>query len=222
MTESNGSHHSLDAVWQSIENMRRLEPSLNSLWTVMVEQLREGKFFASVEQKSKGEGDEITEYGWCYYSECVIYSLKKRRAKTGPPGFFGELSVRIELWREVEEESSSVWSYSKSPLIYVGFTRTRGDAWNQEHMYLDQHGCPAQDDNIRIPEDAPWLCEYRIGNGDGEDWNTRSWFFAIPLGAINLREDVQKHIVAPVKALLDGTSPCDAFRDTGVIRHHSG
>lgn len=218
MTESNGSHNSLDAVWQSIENMRLLGPSLNSFWGVMDDQLREGEFFASVEQIS--EKGSATEYGWCSYSEYKIYSLKKRRAKVGRPGFFGDLSVGIELWRKVEEGSSSVWSYSKSPLIYVGFNPKRDDAWNEEQMYLDQHGCPAQDDNICIPEDAPWLCEYRIG--DEQDWNTRSWFFAVPLGAIHLREDVQKHIVAPVKALLDGTSPCDAFRDTGVIRHRSG
>lgn len=189
MTESNGSHHSLDAVWQSIENMRLLEPSLSSFWGVIDDQLREGEFFASVEQTS--EGESTTENGWCSYSEYAIYSLRKRHTETRRVRFFGELSVRIELWREVEEGSSSVWSYSKSPLIYVGFTPTRNDAWDEELMYLDQHGCPGQDDNICILEDSPWLCEYWIGDDDdddNEDWNTRSWFFAVPLGAINLEK----------------------------------
>ena len=220
MTDSRDSDCRLDAVWQSIENIRLIEPSLDSLYRVVESILREGEYFYGVERIDSGGSK--SDYHWCFYSDFKIYSLRRRNPNTGYPRFVGALSVRIELWRAANGGGLSDWPYARSPLIYIGFSPDKSDGWYEDMLFVDHHGGPIRDcegGEVRTTEDAPWLWEFGTPDDGNVTWDLRSWFFVVPLCAISNRRDVQAQLVGPVKALLAGASPCEAFRETSAIRH---
>ena len=221
MTNSCDSDCRSDAVWQTVENMRQIGDSIESLYSVLELELRGVNCFRSVEYITPRNAESWVGSGWCCASEYRVYKLTRMTSGPGRPPVLGAITVGIELWRDVDDDSSSIseWPYKKTPLVYVGFDPDQEDYWDGTHLLLDQYG-KAKDPNIGALDEARWLWEWRnTDNGDDGAWSTRSWFFFMPLRAINNRQDVEVNIVAPVKALLGGTPPCDAFRETMVVRN---
>ena len=218
MTNSRDSDCRFDAVWQTVENMRQIGDSIESLFSVLELELRGVNCFRNVEDITPNNADIWVGSGWCAASEYRVYKLTRKTSRPGRPPVIGAITVRIELWRDVDDDSSSIseWPYKKTPLIYVGFDPDQ-DYWDETLLIVDQYG-KANAPNIGAPNEARWLWEWRnTDSGDDGAWSTRSWFFFMPLRAINNRQDVEVNIVAPVRALLGGTPPCDAFRETIVI-----
>ena len=218
MTDSRDSDCRFDAVWQTVENMRQIGDSIESLYSVLESELKGANCFRSVEDITPRNADSWVGSNWCAASECGVYKLT-RMTSSGRPPVLGAITVRIELWRDVDDDSSSMseWPYKKTPLIYVGFDPNQDDYWDKTNLLVDQYG-KANDPNIGALNEARWLWEWgNTNNGDDGAWCTRSWFFFMPLCAINNRQDVEVNIVAPVKALLGGRPPCDAFCETMVI-----
>ena len=223
MTDSRDSDCRFETVWQTVENMRQIGDSIQSLFSVLELELRGVNCFRGVEDITPKNADSWVGSGWCAASEYGVYKLTRKTSRPGRPPVIGAISVRIEIWRDVDDDSSSIseWPYKKTPLIYVGFDPKQDEYWDETCLYLDHQGRPEQNCegmSICASAEASWLWEWRnADNGGGGAWYERSWFFVVPLFAINNRKDVEVNIVAPVKALLGGTSPCDAFRETKVI-----
>ena len=212
-------------VWQNLENMRKLGTAVNSFYSVLGKKLEESF--------TKGkpidvEEEELTEGDWCCFATCWVYTLKITKpngSKQACP-----LSVRTELWREINNDKSD-WEHAKSPLIYIGFDPDlpkKGNAWGNDYLKLNEWGQPVHnDEDCEIVEPAPnknpylweWPSEDKANKSENS-WSERSWFFVVPLFDINSTNDIQEQILDPLKSLLvDNKSPEDAFRDSKAIKN---
>lgn len=207
-------------VWNTIENMRRLDASVNSFFEVLEGELEnEGPLTGT---DAKNAGSKYTDKGWCYYAEYRRYRLKRPTPDTGRSKFFGNLTVGVELWREVDEPSAA-WCHAREPLIYVGFTpgRSPNNYWNEE-MALDYHGSPLPaiegDQTVEPTETAPWLWLWDGDNSEEETWDQRNWFFVLRLFDIDSTEALQLQIIEQLRNLLvDKLSPQQAFSNRKAI-----
>ena len=207
-------------VWNTIENMRRLDTSISSFFDVLEEELEnEGPLIGT---DPNNAGTEYTDKGWCCYAEYRRYRLKKMAPNTGKYRIFGNLTVGVELWREVDEPSAA-WCHAREPLIYVGFTpgRDSDNYWDQA-MALDYRGSPLPagegDRTVEPTEMVPWLWLWEGDESEEERWDRRNWFFMLRLFDINSKEALQLEIIEPLENLLaDGLSPYQAFRSRKAI-----
>lgn len=203
-------------VWNTIANMRALDTSLGLFFEVLKSEI--GNQDCWELWGSKEDAPSKTPNNWCSYALYMRYSLRKiprgRGRNRGP----GDLTVGVELWREVAEQED-LWEQAKQPLIYVGFSPGKNDWWSDD-MALDCRGSPAwhSDEKVVSPtEDTPYL--RRWSDNDRGRWSRRSWFFALPLCAIGRREDIETEIMVPLRALLvDNSGPGTAFDGTRAIR----
>ena len=202
-------------VWNTIANMQALDASLGSFFEVTESEIGRQDCWRF------RDSDEVeclsTPNGWCSYASYVRYSLLRiprgERRQRGP----GNLTVGVELWREVASQESP-WEHAKQPLVYVGFC-PGNDYWSYD-MALDPLGESTwySDSEIAPPEDDdPYLW---IWNCDDEDrWSLRRWFFVLQLCSIECREDIEKEIITPIRSLLvDNTDPNIAFDGTQAVR----
>lgn len=224
MTNSRNADHSPEIMWQTVENMNKIGNSIESLYGTLESEFRRSGYFHIVTHLSSE--DTLVDSQWCYDSECRVYELTKTfKGRRGRKPILGAVTVRIELWRDVSSDNSIKWEYRKTPLIYVGFSPKDYGYWSQNDLYLDQYGHPMRSDDFKIcsSEDIPWLWEC-MGVNDSDDpnsctWSEYSWFFVVPLCAIENRKDVKLNIINPIrKLLIDGSSPCEAFDETNAIR----
>ena len=215
------------AVWQSVENIRGMERSLRAFWAALVDELDVigGDNLAFVE----GNGHSSTSGAddcWVFTGECRSYRLEASDAGDEPVTR-GVVSVRIELWRTVEEQTESVWPHAKTPLIYVAFHGYPGaesdDAGyygvNDSDFGLDQCGRPYHDGEDGSPYRArtPLWISNEISQ-DVDDWIESSWFFAVPLIAIRSYDDLREQLTGPLRELLvENQEPEDVFRATRAI-----
>ena len=133
------------------------------------------------------------------------------------------MSVRIELWRTAGEHSESVWSYAKTPLIYVAFRRHPDSDSDDVDYYadfgLDEHGRPYHAGEEGSPYRARtplWIWD-RIPK-DVDAWIESSWFFAVPLIVMTSYDDMREQITEPLrKLLIENREPEDVFRATQAI-----
>ena len=211
-------------VWNTIENMRRLEVSVNSFFEVLERELENQGPLTGTE--SKGAGEKDTDKGWCYYAEYRRYRLKWPALDTGRSRFFGNLSVGVELWREIDEPSDA-WCHAREPLIYVGFTpgRSPNNYWDQE-MALDYRGSPLPavegGQTLKPTETTPWLWLWEGDDSEEKRWDQRNWFFALRLFDIDSTEAVQFEIIEPLENLLvDKLPPQQSFTNRKAIRRRS-
>ncbi|MCY4488262.1 MAG: hypothetical protein OXF11_14270 [Deltaproteobacteria bacterium] len=201
-------------VWNTIANMQALDASLASFFQVIENEISGQDcwgFHNSTEVASL-----VTPNGWCWYASYMRYSLRRIPRGKGRQRGPGNLTVGVELWREVTDQDN-LWEHAKQPLIYVGFC-PGNDYWCDD-MALDCLGAPTwyPDGEIHPPtEKDPKLWTW---NGeDGDRWSLRSWFFVLQLCSIERREDIEKNIVAPLRSLLvDNSDPNTVFFETQVL-----
>ena len=207
-------------VWQTIENMRHLGLAVNSFYSVLGKKLEES--FTKCKPLDS-ETEELIQGEWCCFSTCRSYTLNilkpKNKIKQPCP-----LSVRTELWREVDHTGNSDWKHAKTPLIYIGFSPDKGDPWVEEYLKLDMWGSPTmyEVDDGKIVEPTTdgnlWLWEWQSEYNDNNKWSERSWFFAIPLLDISSATDIQEQILDPLKSLLlNNKSPENSFEGKKAI-----
>ena len=202
-------------IWNTIANMRALDASLGSFFQVLESEITSQDCWRFHDSE---EFDSLTTpNGWCDYTYYVRYSLRKVPKGKGRNRGPANLTIGVELWREVVDQEN-LWEHAKQPLIYVGFS-PGNDYWSDD-MALDCLGSPTwyTDGEIVQPDDDDpylWTC-----NGEGEDrWSLRNWFFALPLGAIERREDIENEIISPVRSLLiDNYNPNAAFDRKQAVR----
>ena len=184
-----------ETVWRTVENMRKIGDSIESFFSVLELEIKEIELIYSVSDNTPGDCGTTVGYGWCYASDLRVYGLKKQSHRRGRRPSLGVLTVRVELWREIDDDGPGRWRYAKEPLILVGFDPDENDPWDKVLLCLDQYGHPKKDklDGIRVLKNAPWLWAWE---GD-EVWSKRSWFFVVPLSGIRNREDIGTHIIGP-------------------------
>ena len=219
MTDLHNGGYGLETVWQTVENMRQIGDSIESFYTVLELEIRKIEYIHGISPITLSDPTSMVGYDWCYASDLRVYELIKKSVRRGRKPSLGALTVRVELWREVDGDRSDGWQYAKAPLILIGFSRDKNDPWDRHWLSLDQYGNPekAASAGARVLKEAPWLWTW-----DEEiAWNERSWFFVVPLEAIKSREDIVVNIVGPVGELLADKPPCQAFRKGHAIRHEN-
>ena len=211
-------------VWQSVDNIIRMERSLGAFWAALADELDVigGDDLAFVEGKHN-ESTSGADDCWVYTGECRSYRLEvtdggdERVLK-------GVVSVRIELWRPAAEHSESSWPYAKIPLIYVAFHRHEDSDSDDLDYYtdfgLDRHGKAYHDGEEGSPYCArPPLWIWNEIAADEGEWIRSSWFFAVPLIAMISYDDLRNQITEPLRELLFmNRAPEDVFRDRGAVR----
>lgn len=204
-------------VWNTIANMRTLDASIISFFRVLEEQI------SDQDSWRLGDSEEAASSsfpnGWCRYASYIRYPLRRVPKGEGRNRGPANLTVGVELWREVANQGD-VWQYASEPLIYVGFCPEKSDWWD-DGMACDYRGIPVQfaDGQIVPPtENTPYLWTW---NGENEDdrWSLRNWFFVLEMFSITDRENIQKDIIGPLCSLIvDNADGVVAFEGTTVIR----
>ena len=220
-TDGNSAMDDQNTIWKSIQNIRKIGHSIAAFWDALPMELsRIGSGNYSVNTWDGRLNDlAMDPNDWVYIEEYRIYDLKKRARGRQRLGY---ISIRIELWRDVNEESD--WEYAKKPLIYVGFTTPDDSPWDNTQMRLDQRGEFSGECNYDNVEYNVWrssclpplweINETETKNTIGQtQWDQRAWFFALPLYEIRSRENIEEKIVNPVNALLFNTCPDAALRN---------
>ncbi len=203
-------------VWNTIANMWALDASLGSFFQVLENEIANQDCWRL--QDSKEFDDLTTPNVWCCYAYYVQYSLRKIPKGEGRNRGPGNLTVGVELWREVVDQEN-LWEHATQPLIYVGFS-PGNDYWSDD-MALDCRGAPKwyTGGEITQPDcNDPYLWKW---NGEDEHrWSLRNWFFVLQLCSIECREDIENNIIVPVRSLLVGNDdPNTAFDGRpGIIR----
>ena len=127
-------------VWQTIQNMKKLGSSINRFWSALrTEFSRDCNQIYIADDINREE--ENTACGWACIYESGVYVLKRRQENVpGRDPKCGELTIGVELWREVDDNPD--WVHAREPLIYIGFTPSNNDNdyWTKTDMRLDQHG----------------------------------------------------------------------------------
>ena len=206
-----------NTVWQSVQNIREIGHSIAAFWDALPVELKKIGDYSVNEWNGKLNKCESDPNDWVCIEDYRIYDLRSRAR--GRPRL-GYISVRIELWRDADEESD--WIYAKKPLIYVGFTVPEDSPWDNTQMRLNQHGKFSGVSNYDDMEYNVWCSsclpplweisetEYTI---DQHQWDQRAWFFALPLYEIHSRKNIEEKIVEPVKALLFNACPEAALQN---------
>lgn len=209
------------AIWQTIQNMRELGSSINAFWPALRTEFSKECNRVYIADQPHGE-EEYTACGWASIYENRIYKLKERRQnRKGRDPFHGNLTVAVELWREVGDETQ--WEHAHKPFIYVGFDPMRGSNWTKANMKLDQHGRfrgALESGHVSsVGENQPlWVyVDEEILEEDEWLWKKRSWFFVLPLFSICSPTDIRTAIVTPIRRLFNGDGPAEAFADTEAI-----
>lgn len=212
----------MTVVWQTIENMKELGTSISRFWTALCTEFSGDRNQIYIADEMNGE-TESTACGWACIYESGIYRLRERRPNVrGQDPICGALTVGVELWREVDDETE--WRYAHKPFIYVGFSPDLDDPWKKGHMRLDLHGKFAGDLGqvhvLHTKQFRPlWMCVDEGENLEEDELNLRerSWFFVLPLFSICSPEDIHTEIVEPIQRLFNGCRPAEAFRGTNAI-----
>ena len=211
-------------VWNTIENMRRLETSVNSFFEVLEREVESQGPLTGTEPNDAG--GKYTDKGWCYLAEYRRYRLKWPAPDTGRSRFFGNLTVGVELWRKIDKPSDA-WCYARESLIYVGFSpgSSPNNYWDKE-MALDYRGTPLpsmEGDQIVEPtERAPWLWLWGGDNPEEQRWDKRNWFFVLRLFDIDSTEAVLFEIIEPLRNLLVDKCPSrEALANRKSVRRRS-
>ena len=218
-TDRNGAMGDQNTIWKSIQNIREMGYSIAAFWDALPVELKKIGNYSINEWDGTLNDSENDPNGWVYIEEYRVYDL--REIAKGRPRL-GYISVRIELWRNVNEELD--WEYAKKPLIYVGFTTPNDSPWDNTHMQLDQHGEFSGECNYDDVEYNVWCNSclpplWEINATETENtidqfqWDQRAWFFALPLYEICSRKNIEEKIVNPVKALLFNRCPDAALRN---------
>ena len=205
-------------VWNTIENMRKLGASIHAFFQVLEDKLQNEESLNGVAQS--GWGSKTIGHGWCYNTEFRPYLIKNTNPVAGPSGPLGCLTVRVELWREVED-CSLAWHLAKEPLIYIGFAPDVEDYWRTE-MALDYRGFPSRmpdGSEVSPPtQTSPCLWSW-CDDPEKNSWDKRTWYFVIRLFDIDSRQTVEREIISPVRSLLvEGKNPGIAFDGKKAIR----
>ena len=202
-------------IWQTIENMRTLDASLGAFDRILEKQLEE-KF--SVEWIKGTGGTHGTDNSWVEYAYWYACKLKGQPLGASRKKCVGAATFKIELWRSVGSHHSA-WRHARTPLIYIAFCPDQKRPW--EEVGLDQFGNPVAEDGIGIecPQSGSnWLWEW-TKNKPGARWRKRSWFFAVPLTALDSDESIGAEIVKPLEDLvLTEMSPAEIFKDKRAIQ----
>lgn len=204
-------------VWNTIANMRALDASISSFFRALESKIATQNGWRFL------ESEEIycpkTSNGWCYYASYWRYSLRRVPRGTNRNRGPGNLTVGVELWRDVVDDRNA-WPYAKHPLIYVGFSPYQND----DYCWADDMACdhlgttPAYPNDEIVPptENAPYLWTW---SGEKGRWSLRNWFFVLSMFAISDREDIQREIVGPLYSLLvENGNPAEIFQETQVIQ----
>ena len=189
-------------VWNTIANMKVLDDSIESFFQVLASEIEKQDCWKF--KTSEQVAALATPMDWCWYAIYMRYSLY--RIGGGERRVPGDLTVGVELWREVIDQENA-WVYAKQPLIYTGFSPKTKNGWWSENMALDYRKVPAQypgGEIISPTKDAPYLWKW---NGEDQNrWSRCKWFFVLPLFSIGSREDVGNEIIAPLRSLLVNNS----------------
>ena len=202
-------------IWQTIENMHRLDASLGNFDDILESRLGESFYFEWIHRM---EGTHETKNEWACYA--YWYACKLKQQINGRPQgrYIGAATFKIELWRPADAEDTA-WHHPKTPLIYVAFSPDHKDWWGD--FGLDQYGEPWDVDDVDIEcprPDSIWLWEWAKNDCQAQ-WQDRSWFFAVPLTALNSDESVSSELIMPLEGLvLEGRPPEEIFAKRHAIR----
>ncbi len=205
-------------VWNTVDNMRKLGASIHSFFQVLEDELQNEASLNGTAQS--GWGSKTIGHGWCYNTEYRPYLLKNNDSVARQSGPMGMLTVRVELWREVDDRSLT-WHHAKEPLIYIGFAPNVEDYW-RTGMSLDYRGLPSPmpDGSEVSPPTQTSPCLWLWCNDPDENsWDKRNWFFVVRLFDIDSRQTIEREIINPVRSLLvEGKDPDVAFDGKKAIR----
>ena len=197
------------AIWQTLENMRALDRDIPALWNDILEALKKIDGIDHIDEIGKSSREHPN--GWAFISEYGVYALRIGRRNARP---LGAVTIQIELGREAA--GTPWWQHAREPIVYVGFEPDAGDAWDGVGLGIDADGQPVGGEYITLAE--PMLWEWDRDRSSPRPWAERSWFYCVPLAAIEDRDRIRHEITGPLEALLQGKAPEQAFLGTSVVR----
>lgn len=132
------------------------------------------------------EEEDKNETGWIKTDFAYIYNLKKKGKGNKNPHAF--IAVHVVLFNERLISSVNGWE----PTIYVIYVK------GIDKFDIDCIDAFYRDDGA-INVDQILMCKNYQSDGSFE-----SWMFGIPLVKINNIEDIDRHIIEPIRLLMTG------------------
>lgn len=197
-------------LWASVANVVHADREIAALRRSLEDMLKGMKSVQRCEHtrtwdKLVSEPEGLVDTYWY-----EVYELFRRPTR-GPAPSMGTLTVAYSLWRE-EDMVEGSWIGARQAKLYVGFDpgRFKADQYWVDDLCLDGSGSPLNEGMVAV---APCLWEHDP-KPSGVPLTSRSWFFCVPLDAINSSEDLSREIVSPLDRILGGDAPERAFSET--------
>ncbi|MBU4491205.1 MAG: hypothetical protein KKD69_01950 [Euryarchaeota archaeon] len=169
----------------------------------LVEILNEKLIDALTDEKQKIRAKECTDEGvnsagdWMFKS--YFWDIALLRGKSKKP--YAHVAIQIVLYDE-EEVQIQGWE----PSIYIMYATGEGEFELESFCFRFSKLLDAE---CHLDGDRLWRWEEEAEEDD-------SWMFSIPLVKMNCEEDLVQQIVEPVKKLIAGNTPHDAFPSDSV------
>lgn len=115
-------------------------------------------------------------------------------------------------------EIPSSWVHARRAFLTCAYAPNFDYGWEVEHVVIGMDGRPISEESRDCTSHADGrLLEWE--NSD-QPWPQRSWFFSVPLMAIDGHDALRKEVVDPIKnLLLHNQSPDDVLSGGSSIRY---
>ena len=211
-------------LWQSVQNVLRMEPQLNALMDYLSEEVQSMNW----DDGSACWNNKVESY---YGRKTLITAtviahadiFRRGSGQKGPSdNQFGSLSFQLVLGNPELIDESADWPWRKQPSLIAGWNKYHdADGWEKGNYWLYDNFDPIGD-----AVNHPVKClKQRSEDGrvwgwheDGK-WAQGKGFFALPVFALEDEADLKSHVVEPLNALFEGKTAEEAFpHDSPVFR----
>ena len=196
-----------NTIWKSTRNIIRTNFEIDAIIKVLQEKL--GNIGAGYQHDSSKSQENFHAPKFFIFWGNILSGDETRETPLGC------LTYIFSLWRE-EDEAGDSWAGATQAKIYVGYATYDAGGWGWDDLVLNGDGDHPFDGTISRQPPYLWIDR---GDGDCDDkpWDLRSWFYVVPLAAINTPDDVGVNLVDPVAALLDRKNQEGAFANTSAF-----
>lgn len=196
-------------IWKSVRNISRAGLEIDAIEASLQEKIESSDIGYQHKKSDNIENFYVTK-AFCFWGE--IASSDKR--KKNPLGY---LTYSFSLWRD-EDDTGTTWPEAKQAKIYVGYASFEVGSWSNEDLFLDGDAHNPDVTHLRGENSSLWEWSGKEETNT-EPWNRRSWFYVVPLDAINSQKDIDVNLVTPVvKLLKDGkANPDEVLGKTSAL-----
>ncbi len=196
-------------IWLSARNLSHAGVEIDAIIKALQDKLENSGIGFQLVQTDNLE-DSYALNAHCFSGTIASTSQRKRK----PQGY---LTYSFSLWRD-KDDAGDGWPEARQAKIYVGYATFDVGSWDNDDLFLDGDASNPAVTHLRGKNSSLWGWS-EDENFNTEPWNSRSWFYVVPLGKINSQRDIDVNLVAPVVELLtnEQANPDEVLGKTSAL-----